>query len=91
MCVKTIPASCAAAKIQSVFGNSMNVKNSLATGIFLAALIGMIFLLFNVPVGMDPKRFGGLVFGAILVFGAVNLVFVLLEARQTKSDEDQRP
>jgi hypothetical protein len=69
----------------------MNVKNSLATGIFLAALIGMIVLLFNVTVGMDPKRFGGLVFGAILVFGAVNLVFVLLEASQTETDKDHRP
>lgn len=69
----------------------MNVKNSLAAGIFLAALIGMIVLLFNVPVGMDPKRFGGLVFGAILVFGVVNLVLVLLEGRQTKTDKDQQP
>jgi len=68
----------------------MNAKSSIATGIFFAALIGMIVLLFNVPVGMDPKRFGGLVFGAILLFGAVNLVLVLLEARQTRPDNDRR-
>ena len=69
----------------------MNLKNSLATGILLTALIGMIVLLFNVPVGMDPKRFGGFVFGAILVFGVVNLVLVLLDGSQTKTDKDQRP
>lgn len=58
----------------------MSFKDSLVAGIFLAALVGMLVMLFNVPVGIDPKRFGAIVFGAILFFGAINLVLVLLDS-----------
>ncbi|EEE45802.1 hypothetical protein [Roseibium alexandrii] len=64
----------------------MNTRDSLVAAIFLAALLGMIVMVLNVPVGIDPKRFGALVFGAILIFGALNLVLVLLEARKNRKD-----
>ena len=53
--------------------------------IMLTALFGMIVMMFDVPVGISPKRFGAFVFGAILVIVVLNLAYVLFEnARKDK-------
>jgi fatty acid desaturase len=66
----------------------MNLKDTILPLIMLAALFGLVVLTFNFPVGIHPKAFGAWVFGAILVFGCLNLVLVFVESRQRHRDED---
>jgi hypothetical protein len=70
------------AKFWSIF---MKFQNSVMPLIMLTALFGMIVMMFDVPVGISPKRFGAFVFGAILVIVVLNLAYVLFEnARKDK-------
>ncbi|MES0809775.1 hypothetical protein ABLO27_09860 [Roseibium sp. SCPC15] len=65
----------------------MNFRGSIVSVIMLAALLGLAVLMFNVPVGVEPKTFGAWAFGAILVFGVVNLFLVLLDSRRDQNDK----
>lgn len=62
----------------------MKFKNTILPLILLLALFGMIVMAFNLPVGLGTKQLGALVFGAILVFGVLNLILVAIEARQKR-------
>lgn len=67
----------------------MSLKDTIIPLIMLAALFGLAVMTFNFPVGMHPKAFGAFVFGAILLFGCLNLVLVFFETRSRNSDKDQ--
>jgi len=62
----------------------MNIRDTITTLIMLLALAGMSVLLFNIPVGIETKKFGAIVFGAILVFGIINIGFVVLDRLQNR-------
>lgn len=57
----------------------MNIKDTLTTLIMLLALAGMSVFLFNIPTGIETKKFGAMVFGAILFFGIINIGFVVMD------------
>ncbi|CTQ72829.1 MULTISPECIES: hypothetical protein [Roseibium] len=62
----------------------MKFQNTVMPLIMLTALFGMIVMMFDVPVGMSPKRFGAYVFGAILVIVVLNLAMVLFDNARHK-------
>ncbi|MEP3428261.1 MAG: hypothetical protein ABJN98_06250 [Roseibium sp.] len=64
----------------------MAFRDMLVTAIMLAALFGMAVLLFNIPVGIDTKTFGAWVFGAILIFGIVNIILVVADGLKNKNN-----
>ncbi|MTH96939.1 hypothetical protein [Roseibium sp. RKSG952] len=52
-------------------------KDTLLAVVMIIALIAVVVLLFNINVGLDTRTFGLIAFGAILVFGVVNLIIAL--------------
>jgi hypothetical protein len=66
----------------------MNLKDTIIPIIMLAALLGLAVMTFNFPVGIHPKAFGAWVFGAILLFGCLNLVLAFFESRQGRDKKD---
>lgn len=64
----------------------MSLKDTIIPIIMLAALFGLAVMTFNFPVGIHPKAFGAWVFGAILLFGCLNLVLVFFESRRRDDD-----
>ncbi|MCV0426714.1 MAG: hypothetical protein K5905_14690 [Roseibium sp.] len=65
----------------------MNIRGSIISVIMLAALLGLAVLMFNVPIGIEPKTFGALAFGAILVFGVVNLFLVFMDSQNDQKNK----
>lgn len=64
----------------------MKLKDLTIALMMAFALLGMAVLLFNVPVGIDTKTFGAWTFGAILVFGIINIILVLIDSFQKPND-----
>lgn len=64
----------------------MKLKDLSITLMMVLALVGMSVFLFNVPVGVETKTFGAWTFGAILIFGIINIILVLIDSFQKPKD-----
>ncbi|MEP3045740.1 MAG: hypothetical protein ABJL55_12255 [Roseibium sp.] len=64
----------------------MKLKDIAVSAIMLAALAGMGVMLFNIPVGIDTKTFGAWTFGAILIFGVINIALVIADGIRGRND-----
>jgi fatty acid desaturase len=76
------------ASTQRLDEEPVNLKDSILPLIMLAALFGLVVMTFNLPVSIHPKAFGAWVFGAILLFGCLNLVLAFFESRQGRDKKD---
>ncbi|WP_421982174.1 hypothetical protein [Roseibium sp.] len=62
----------------------MKLKDVFITLIMLLALAGMGVFLFNIPIGMDTRTFGAWTFSAILLFGIINILMVIIDSIKRK-------
>lgn len=62
----------------------MKLKDIFITLIMFLALFGMAVFLFNLPIGIDTRTFGAWTFGAILLFGVINIAMVIIDSIKRK-------
>ncbi|CTQ76648.1 hypothetical protein [Roseibium alexandrii] len=62
----------------------MKLNDIIITLIMFLALLGMAVFLFNIPIGIDTRTFGAWTFGAILVFGIINIAMVVIDSIKRK-------
>ncbi len=62
----------------------MKLNDIIMTLIMFLALIGMGVFLFNIPTGVNTKTFGAWTFGAILLFGVINITMVIIDSIKRK-------
>ena len=67
----------------------MTKRDQITSAIMLIALAAMGVLVFNLPVGMSPRIFGAIAFGAILLFGALSILMTFIDVFHKRTGSDK--